>query len=102
MNILKTQKDEYIEYTNDLTRDMDYYLKYPNKFMQTYIYDSSLTGETWAIRYPGATRGHIEVNKNNIITNIILYKDNMNTHKIYNENVEECFNKYIGMKLVFK
>jgi hypothetical protein len=99
---LITKKDEYIEYTNDLTREMDTYLKNKNAYMKTYVYDHSLSGKTWSIRYPGATRGHIEIDENNIITNIVLYKDNMNTHKIYNENIEECFKKYINMKLILE
>lgn len=100
MTELIAKKDEYIEYTNDLTRDMDSYLKRPNEHMQTYIYDHSLTGKTWAIRYPGATRGHIEVDENNIITDIVLYKDSYRTDKIYKEEVWSCFEKYIGMKFV--
>jgi hypothetical protein len=102
MTELITKKDEYIEPTNDLTREMDSYLKHENKYMQTYIYDHSLTGKTWAIRYPGATRGHIEVDENNIIKDIVLYKDSYNTDKIYKDDVRSCFEKYIGFKLVME
>lgn len=102
MKELITKIDEYINYTNDLTREMDSYLKRPNKYMQTYIYNHSLNGETYAIRYPGATRGHIKIDKNNRITDIVLYHDNYNTDKIYKNDIRECFKKYIGMKLVFE
>lgn len=55
----------------------------------------------WSIRYPGATRGHIEVDVNDVITDIVLYKgENYDTSEIYESNVEECFVKYIGMRLV--
>jgi hypothetical protein len=99
MQELITKVDEYIDYTNDLTREMDKYLEHEIGSFRTYIYDHSLNGKTWAIRYPGATRGHIEINKDNTIVNIKLYKD-CKTHEIYKPNVEECFRKYIGMKLI--
>jgi hypothetical protein len=100
MKELITKKDEYIELTNDLTREMDINLKKPNQYMQTYVYEDRYQNK-YAIRYPGATRGHIKVDENDIILEIKLYKDSMNTHKIYKPEVEECFEKYIGMKLVF-
>jgi len=99
--ILLTNKDEYLEYTNDLTREMDTYLGYKKGLARTYIYDTKFE-DCYAIRYPGATRGHIRVNDNDIITEIILYRDKYNTDKIYKENVRECFKKYIGMKLVME
>ena len=99
MKELITRKDEYIEYTNDLTRDMDNYLRYFSEYAQTYIYNGILGSKVWAIRYPGATRGHLEINEDDIIIDIVLYKD-CNSHRIYKENVEECFKKYIGMKLI--
>lgn len=94
-------------YVNDLTKNMDLYLVdnkkdiYDNLEWYTYIYSNHKINNSYAIRFPGATRGHIEVSPDNIITKIVLYK-NYGTHKIYKENVEDCFKQYIGMKLVFK
>lgn len=99
MQELITKIDEYIHHTNDLTREMDTYLHHIYPHMNTYIYDHSLTGESWSIRYPGATRGCILIDKNNIITDIILNNDGY-TEKIYKQEVKDCFKKFIGMKFV--
>lgn len=99
---LITKIDEYINPTNDLTREMDTYLIEKIKKLkhvgQTYLYDHPF-GKHWPIRFPGATRGHIEVDENDIIQDIKLYTSG-NTDGIYNFNVRDCFEKYIGMKLV--
>lgn len=99
--ILLTNKDGYLEYTNDLTREMDAYLEYKEGRARTYIYDTKFE-DCYAIRFPGVTRGYIRVNDNDIITEIVLYRDKYNTDKIYTDNAKECFKKYIGMKLVME
>jgi hypothetical protein len=80
---------------------MDMFLYIPNKNFKTYIYDHSPNGRTWGIRYPGATRGSIIVDENNIIIDIIL-SNIPQLGSIYKDEVKECFKKYIGMKLVMK
>lgn len=100
MEELITARKEYRDYTNDLTREMDSYLCNHVDSFRTYIYDTPFNN-TWAIRYPGATRGHIKLDENNIIKEIVLYK-NYNSHTIYKDNIEECFSKYIGMKFIIK
>ncbi|KQC91323.1 hypothetical protein [Clostridium perfringens] len=99
--ITKKEKGD-IYLTNDLTREIDNYLKddYRNDkydIFNTYIYDHSIDGVNWAIRYPGATRGGISVDKNMIITDIRL---NTNEDSIYKSEVKTILNKYIGMKLI--
>lgn len=99
MRILETKIDEYIHHTNDLTREMDSYVTMNVSSFNTYIYDAKNdNGDfySYAIRYPGATRGHIELNEENIITNIKLYDS---TKDIYRKEVEDILKKYIGMKL---
>lgn len=96
---LITKCDGYFHPTNDLTVDMDTYLKHPSIHMKTYI-NEDLFEHGYAIRYPGATRGYVKFDENNIITKIELYRDGYNIDKIYKDNVRECFAKYIGMKLV--
>lgn len=104
MKELITKKDEYIRMTNDLTREMDNYLSDTLKEIKklygtrTYIQKASV-GNLYLIRHPGATRGTIITDKNDIITDIYLNKDETNTHKIYDPKVEDCFEKYIGMKM---
>ena len=98
-------KSEFLDddYVNDLTKEMDEYLIgswKQNRSINTYIY-RQLGNRYQAIRYPGATRGHIEIDKNDIIIDIKLYSDELHTDSIYEKNVSECFSKYIGRKLVF-
>lgn len=100
---LITKKEKSYGLTNDLTREMDSYLIDTIKELEyigsTYICYEIPINNKWAIRFPGATRGHLEVDDNMIIIDIKLYDDNYNTDKIYKNNVRECFDKYIGMKL---
>lgn len=93
---IKKRKD----YTNDLTREMDTYLKIKSAYsFNTYI--CSKYKDMYPIRYPGATRGHIRVDENEIITEIVLYKnEDYDTSEIYESDIEECFKKYIGMRIV--
>lgn len=102
MNLI-SKVDEYIEYTNDLTREMDNYLKHKSKYGQTYIMKVQKIRDRYysAIRCSVATRGHIEVDDNNVIIDIKLCTK-LSTDKIYEYNVRDIFEKYIGMKLVFK
>lgn len=105
MKELITKVDEYINLTNDFTRELDNYLipelkklKEEKDYGATYIYENPF-GNKWLFRYPGATRGNLEVDDNMIIKNITLYNDGCNTDSIYEPNVKDCFQKYIGMKL---
>lgn len=53
------------------------------------------------IRFPGSTVGIVLVDCNNIIKNIYI-NDNVNfVRRLYKNKVVNCFDKYIGMKLVF-
>lgn len=106
MNLITTK---YLDdmYVNELTKDMDSYLVdnkidiFKNLEWFTYIYSNYKINNLYPIRFPGATRGHIETSSDNNITKIVLYKK-YGTHKIYKDNIEDCFKKYIGMKIVFK
>ena len=98
MRELITKKEkEYLHLVNDLTKELDEYLDINEEYrLNNYIYDHPFNN-SWPIRYPGATRGGIRVDKNNIITDIVLYTD---SDDIYKENVRDILDKYIGMKLV--
>ena len=75
----------------------------------TYVLEPSYGRENlYAIRFPGATRGHIEVDKDNIIIDIIFYTDSgiagkaSNNVGIYKEDIREAAQKYIGRKIVIQ
>lgn len=98
MKILLTKKEKsYKDLTNDLTREMDTFLTMSNEYFETYLYDKCQN--KWPIRYPGATRGHVEVNEDDVIIDIKLYDDKYHTDGIYKPEVRDIFKKYIGMKL---
>lgn len=103
MKELITKKEQgYIHLVNDLTKDMDEYLIPEIKNLKycgnTYIYDHSIDGVNWAIRFPGATRGGIKVDKDMTITDIRICKD---IDSIYlPETLDMLKEKYIGAKLV--
>lgn len=102
MNELTTIFDNR-DWVNDLTKEMDKYLigKWPESFC-TYIYDPDReTDKYFGIRFPGATRGHIEVDENMIIKNIELYNGTcFDIHILYHKEVLDILSNYIGMKLV--
>lgn len=93
LNLITSKVEGF--YINDLTIDMDKCLLKKHSGFCTYIYNSKCNNK-YPIRYPGATRGHIKVDDNDIITEIKLYADT----NIYNSNVFMCFDKYIGKKFI--
>ena len=86
---------------NDLTMDIDKHLVFGDKYigqLQTYIYNCPLKLENgyinFPIRYPGSTVGGVNVDENMVIREIIV------DSKIYNDSISECFEKYIGCRLL--
>jgi hypothetical protein len=106
--ITKTKQPNDLQWFNDLTDEMDKHLlpcweeslKKGYTF-GTYIYEPTRRENGMAIRFPGATRGHIEIDKNMVITNIVLY-DTAFEHGIacYKKSVEEAVKKFIGAKII--
>jgi hypothetical protein len=88
------------DYVNDLTREIDKHLKgkeWP-EFWCTYIDGDVPNAHGWySLRYPGATRGGIKVNEDNIIEKIEFFKD---ITFIYDDSVEEAVKKFIGCKII--
>ena len=69
MKELITKKNENFELTNDFTREIDTYLtRKKSRCFSTHFYETPF-GDKWLFRYPGATRGNIEVDENMIIKN---------------------------------
>ena len=85
------------DYVNDFTKELDTILKHKVEGVNfnTYLYPYS--DDIWVFRYPGATRGHIKIDDNDIITDIKIYEDT----NIYKPEAEEICKKYIGYKLTF-
>ena len=86
-------------YINGVTKFLDEYLiKCENysDFYYNYICDEPFNDD-WAIRVPGATRGHIKI-KDGVITEIKLYEDSF----CYDEKVYDNLDKFIGMKIDLK
>ena len=98
--MLITKKEHKLSYLrNDLTRFMDSHTKQITPGFYNYIYDRPFDRK-WAIRFPGATRGHIEVNADSIIMHIKIYNDESNTNDIYPPDLEEKLKQFIGQKFV--
>lgn len=95
---LITTFGEFGHFENDLTKELDTYLTEQNKLWTNYIYSTPM-GDTFLIRYPGATRGYIKVDGNMVIKEVVLYES---TNDIYKPEVDKCLNKYLGMKIVIK
>ena len=104
--IISTKPDiKYKDYQNAITKMLDMHLKTPYKvtLRQGYHYGTYILFEkndnSAAIRFPGATRGHIDYDENQIITKIVLY-DIEEVDFIYKRSIQRELMKFIGMKLV--
>lgn len=93
------------EYYSDITRLLDNQcgLQVIPKHFQNYIYD---TRDLWdkhtlAIRIPGRTVGEINLDDNNVITNLEIDRVLIGESNWYKENTNEELKKFIGMKVVF-
>lgn len=95
--LITTKVKDFNEMVNDLTREMDEHLLQDKKFPFCYTYLlPDLKGERFILRYPGATRGQLYVDKNNIITEILLNEN----RSCYKDTVKDIIQKYIGIKIV--
>jgi hypothetical protein len=88
---------------NDMTKEFDNYLLYKGTF-ETYIMEPEefTDGRSCALRVPGATRGAVVVDENNVITEIVLYEDTcFGKVACYDRSILDILPSYIGAKLVF-
>lgn len=83
---------------NEITLELDKMVKDSKSItgFYNYIHDEAVDGK-WIIRYPGASRGHIETNNDNVITKIVIYDGATN---IYSKGVDKAISKFIGTSLV--
>lgn len=98
---------------NNFTQELDKYNYVYDKFKdkeygdcwKTYLWEPDvkavLQGKDTliAFRAPGATRGHIEVDNNLIIQDIVFYDTSFGNFGCYKETVKEVIPKFLGTKL---
>lgn len=111
--VYKKSEDEYC---GEITEFIDKYiiglsksLNDKNKrIFRTYLCSISKNDgyKVVGFRFPGATRGHIKIDKDNIIEDIIFYSDTCFGHgrlsPLYCEDIVEDIKQFIGQKLIFK
>lgn len=108
MNVLKMKPvdNKYMRdhYTNELTDFLDEHTMYEvhKEYLGFGNYCMEFDKNHIAIRYPGATRGDIEVDENNTIVNVRLY--NMTGGrccggKIYKDGTDAEILKFVGYKV---
>lgn len=102
MELITVRK--YDDYVNDLTKEMDKHLLFhaPKLGWSTYLW-YNFKEDGVAIRYPGATRGHIEYDKDMIITDVVIYEDTgIGKMGCYKESVREAVKQFIGARIVIQ
>lgn len=89
------------KYFNEITNFLDEKLGYKNKFgVKNYITDYDIEYGKWCIRYPGATRGYIDVDENMIIKDIGINDLKIYCYSIpYDELTQILTDKFKGTKL---
>lgn len=104
------------EYYGEITKFIDRYLisEADKRMMeQGYCLGTYLWGleqyddfKGTAFRFPGATRGHIELDDNNVITAIKFYGDTCfgeaRLNPLYDRKIENDIKVFLGKKLIFK
>lgn len=99
MNLLVREKrTQYSDdIVNDFTRELDKYTNNVDGVFCNYIYAEKMhRGENRyfvSFRFPGATRGHLVLDRKDVIVDIVIYKD---SNYIYKDGVEEAIKKFIG------
>ena len=104
------------EYYGEVTEFIDKYLISEvdkNMMEQGYCLGTYLWGleqyddfKGTVIRFPGATRGHIKLDDDNVITDIKFYEDTCFGEGIldslYDKKIENDIKIFLGKKLIFK
>ena len=102
--ILTVREEIGEEFVNDITREMDKHLikDFSNIGWNTYIYERRLKKNVLTLRYPGATKGRIEVDDNMVVVDVIIYEPAEGEESIYKETAEKAVRQFIGSKITFK
>ncbi len=89
--------NSFKEYTCEITKEIDKYLKGLSKHYYSYLvdYGPRNDGYAYAIRSPGSTKGYIHTDKNNIITEIKIGE-----LEYFTSGVTEIEKEFLGYELV--
>ena len=97
--ILYSTKD-LLGYRNELTEELDKFCVFKHGNCRFYNYLVKFTDSLLLIRYPGATRGCVEVDGNGFIKKIELYKNDA-LPILYKEAARETIQRFIGFQILF-
>ena len=86
------------KYYNEITEYMDGYLKDLTDRYKVYIYDDKFKNR-WTLRVPGCSIGYIEVDENDIITNIKIYTRTLHH---FHPSILNGLSKFYNMKLIME
>lgn len=108
MNLV-TALNNLNDYENEITAEMDKHLVKECKEMLAKGYGSGsyihshINPNSMVLRFPGATRGHIEFDNEMVILKIVLYPDKcFGKLGCYKPSVRYAVQKYVGSKIVIK
>ena len=100
------KKSNFNEYQNDVTKALNFSLKseYKSCLRQHYteghyMLFSKDNPKSATIRFPGATRGYVTLDENDIIQSFTMYPDYVS--EIYKKSVIKYLNKFIGQELTW-
>lgn len=95
----------YKDIRNNLTKELDKISGLDKNEYHKYMFHYIMVNDHFIdigrlpIRVPGATVGCIYINKNNLITKVVIDKD---FYISYPKNVNKLVKKFVGEKLDFK
>lgn len=96
-------KRDYHHMTNEITELMDTFLidriKECKYEARNYIDDTPFNNTNHLIRHPGATRGYIVTDKDNLITEINMHMDSIGIYNNVSEMINELNYQFLGSKL---
>lgn len=98
-NVLVSTKNIYRNYINDMTMELDTYLKI-RPIAPTYIYIQELKDSfQYMLRVPGMTLAYIDVDEYNL--EILDIRPTDNLHIVYKDAVKNILPNYIGKEFEF-
>lgn len=91
------KKLEYMamyEYTCEITDSLTERLRNRNRLYKVYVYDYS--ENMLAIRVPGKTIGYVALNDEHVVTEIVIYEENL---RMFYTDPNELCKRFIGEKI---
>lgn len=115
--IFTSKRDGSDEFVGEFTEVCDEYTIFDKErkarlkehgFCTYILEDDNITPNVFAIRHPGATRGHIRTNDDKVITEVVIYESSGIYKKephnvgIYKDEILSVIQQFIGRKIVIK